>query len=172
MILPDVSSGSDVGSPHLDRDGKENQPFLPSYRSSRQNPTSGASGIHSSRIGEFGELAVDQELTPEHDAESMRASMNAEKASRILLSMAQERESTRRSSTRSKNTRESAASKSGSWEPSKEVDLGLLGLDRFIGDGSTEGSIGGKDDSEIDFVSFWQEARSLEEDEQRRYVFV
>jgi len=101
----------------------------------------------------------------------MWANMNAEKASKILLSISREQEGTRRNSTRSKKTRESATSKSRSWEPSKEVDLGLLGLDRFIGDGSTDGGVGGKDDSEIDFVSFWQEARSLDEDEKRRYVF-
>jgi hypothetical protein len=97
--------------------------------------------------------------------------MNAEKASKILLSISREQEGTRKNSTRSKKTRESATSKSRSWEPSKEVDLGLLGLDRFIGDGSTDDGVGGKDDSEIDFVSFWQEARSLDEDEKRRYVF-
>lgn len=172
MILPDASSGSDIGSPCLDRNDKENQPLVPSKQSSRRNLTAGAFGVRSSECGELGELPVDQEFGSQFDSECMRARMNAEKASSILLSMSREQEGTKRSSTRSKNTRESATSKSRSWEPSKEVDLGLLGLDRFIGDGSTDGGVGGKDDSEIDFVSFWQEARSLDEDEKRRYVLV
>ncbi|KIM91766.1 hypothetical protein PILCRDRAFT_811043 [Piloderma croceum F 1598] len=168
MILPDASSGSDIGSPRLDKNDKENQPLAASNQSSRRNLTAGAFGVRSSECGELGELPVDQEFASQFDSECIRASMNAEKASKILLSISREQEGTKRISTRSKNTRESATSKSRSWEPSKEVDLGLLGLDRFIGDGSTDGGVGWKDDSEIDFVSFWQEARSLDEDEKRR----
>jgi len=171
MILPDASSGSDIGSPCLDRSDKENQPLVASGQNSRKNLTSGAFGVRSSGYGEFGELAVDQEFGSQSDSECLRASMNAENASKILLNMSREQEGTGRSCSRSKINRESATSQSRSWEPSKEVDLGLLGLDRFIGDGSTDGGVGGKDDSEIDFVSFWQEARSLDEDEKRRYVF-
>lgn len=85
----------------------------------------------------------------------LQASMNAKHASLIMSNMI-------RTSTLSKS-------------PSKQVDLGLIGLDRFRlrdEDGrfvGVEGKSGKVDDNEIDFVSFWEEAKLLEEDD-RRYV--
>ena len=97
--------------------------------------------------------------------------MNAEKASKLLLSMAREHERAEDGTMRQNDTSKSTASRSRSWEPSNEVDLGLIGLNLFIGDSDLDENIGAKDDSEIDFVSFWEEAKLLEEEEKRRYVF-
>lgn len=115
--------------------------------------------------------------------------MNADMASKALLNIVRDLSGSsgssvgRGNSTRSKESQSSEVRSSKSWDSSREeVDLGLLGLDRFRwkevspgGDeerGAEGGDENGKDDSKIDFVSFWEEARVLEEEEERRYVFV
>lgn len=110
----------------------------------------------------YDELPVQTQATSQ-DSETLRASMNAKHASLIMSNIV-------RTSTPSKSL-------PSSLEPTKEVDLGLIGLDRFrlrdeegrfVGVGGEENNEK-VDDSEIDFVSFWEEAKLLEE-EDKRYV--
>ena len=170
MILPDASSsGSDI----LVRSDKENHR---THCADDLRPVKSSERVDMrySGFGEFGELSgkhslarvVDQD--PKLNCESTRASMNAKKASKILLSIPREREGAGGPNT-SPDT--SQPSPRRSWSQSREVDLGLLGLDRFIG-ASKDCSDGMKDDSEIDFVSFWEAARLLDVEDRRRYVVV
>jgi hypothetical protein len=80
--------------------------------------------------------------------------MNAEKAAKLLFSMARDHERAEGGTTRQNDTSKSTASRSRSWEPSKEVDLGLIGLNLFVRDGDLDGNIGTKDDSKIDTCRF------------------
>jgi hypothetical protein len=170
MILPDVSSGSDIGSPRSTRDDKENYPTQNQNRHSHSSRTSDLAGEFGELSGKLSDIYISDQ-GPTSDSEFIRASMNAEKASKILLNMAREREDAEGRSARSKGLSNSSTSRSRSWEPFNEVDLGLLGLDRFVGE-TQNCNDGMQGDSEIDFVSFWEEARLLEEEEQRRYVVI
>jgi len=170
MILPDVSSGSDLGLPRSTRDDKENHPTQNQNRHSHSLRTSDLAGEFGELSGKLSDIYI-ADQGPTSDSEFIRASMNAEKASKILLNMAREREDAEGRSARSKGPSNSFSSRSRSWEPFNEVDLGLLGLDRFVGE-TQNCDDGLQGNSEIDFVSFWEEARLLEEEEQRRYVVV
>lgn len=169
MIIPNASSTSDTSS--IGSTKKKNTSntkiFSKSHRVLRSLPstTNVISNVyrpHSSEYDEFGafsrkpyfEVPVQTRRTSQ-DSEVLQASTNAKHASLIMSNMI-------RTSTLSKS-------------PSKQVDLGLIGLDRFRlrdEDGrfvGVEGKSGKVDDNEIDFVSFWEEAKLLEEDD-RRYV--
>ncbi|KAF7976468.1 hypothetical protein HWV62_6729 [Athelia sp. TMB] len=208
MILPEASSGSEIGSPRVK--GKENT-----------SPDPALSDVRASGFGEFGNLPpgargmmhpysnpdaaensyrvhqVRFEHHQEHQAhfeqESLRASANADMASQALRNIVRAVDTTpsgsvrvKRDSIHSKDSRSSAVRSSNSWDSSREaVDLGLLGLDRFKwnadrsnvsegAEGQTEeascGDGNGKSDSEIDFASFWEQARIIEDIERRRSV--
>lgn len=177
MILPDASSSSesDIRSSHASslarnesrngggqsdknkKNDKENS--CPTVGGTRVNELirksfwsgsgSGSFNSRSSGPGEFGEFSWKNEIYDGNggasDDESIRASMNAGKASSVLLDLLQEQE--RGSVGRIENS------------AVDEIDLGLT---RFT---SAHGDSGGPlDIDQIDFVSFWEEARLLESD--------
>ena len=173
MILPDASSTSDtssVGSTKQRNTSNANF-FSKSHRILRSLPSTTNIIFDDFRSRSFGydefgtfsrmpycEMPL-QTRRKFQDSEAVQASMNAKRASLIMSNVV--------------CTSTPSRSSLISLECSKQVDPGLIGLDRFgLRDGEghfagVEGNSGKVDDNEIDFVSFWEEAKLLEEDDER-----